>query len=391
MPEPMPEPMSESVPKYILGLSALLPLMLIIGLTACAPGGEESAGAEQATPAEAPLRPVRYAVVGSDSGNAERRFVAIAEAPVEGRVSFRAGGTIDKIHVRLGDAVQRGQLVAELDGGDYRLEVQRAQAALDLSQAQARNAKASYDRTRSLYENQSASRTDLDLARANSESSQAQVRANRKALQLSRQQLAYTKLTSAYDNCRVAAMLSEVNENVRAGEPIMVFGCGETLEVEAQVPENFITTIKPGDPARLIFNALPDEVMPAVVADVAVSPISSPTYPVRARMTVRDERLRVGMAAVLVLNDPAATTQLAVPTVAVAEDREGRFVWVLTPAEKTGVATANRRLVTIGSPLGKGIAITSGLSDGELVVTAGVSRIREGQQVRLLANLRQPL
>ena len=108
-------------------------------------------------------------------------------------------------------------------------------------------------------------------------------------------------------------------------------------------------------------------------------------------MTVRDERLRVGMAAVLVLNDPAAITQLAVPTVAVAEDREGRFVWVLTPTEKTGVATANRRPVVIGAPIGKGIAITSGLSDGELVVTAGVSRIREGQQVRLLANLRQSL
>ena len=70
------------------------------------------------------------------------------------------------------------------------------------------------------------------------------------------------------------------------------------------------------------------------------------------------------------------------PAVAVGEDRKGRYVYVVaTDAAQT---TVHRRDVTIGDLVTEGLEILHGLEDGDIVVTAGVSRIVDGQKVRLL-------
>jgi multidrug efflux pump subunit AcrA (membrane-fusion protein) len=69
------------------------------------------------------------------------------------------------------------------------------------------------------------------------------------------------------------------------------------------------------------------------------------------------------------------------PPIAVGEDEAGRFVWVLEDAGD-GTATVHRRAVTVGALTSDGLEIRDGLEDGERVVTAGVTRIHDGQKVR---------
>ena len=73
--------------------------------------------------------------------------------------------------------------------------------------------------------------------------------------------------------------------------------------------------------------------------------------------------------------------------VAVGEDRDGRFVFVLESMTggESGASTAvvQRRAVTVGELTGDGLEILSGLEDGELVVTAGVRRLSSGEQVEV--------
>ncbi len=71
-----------------------------------------------------------------------------------------------------------------------------------------------------------------------------------------------------------------------------------------------------------------------------------------------------------------------VPSEAVAEDRQGRLVFVVEPGGD-GMGTARRRSVTVGELTAGGLEVIDGLSDGELVVTGGVSRIEDAQRVRL--------
>jgi RND family efflux transporter MFP subunit len=74
---------------------------------------------------------------------------------------------------------------------------------------------------------------------------------------------------------------------------------------------------------------------------------------------------------------------IVVPAEAVAEDRLGNHVFLVQPTGE-GLGTVRRRDVTVGELVSGGLQITDGLRPGDRVVTAGVSQIEDGQQVRLL-------
>ena len=141
-------------------------------------------GCEKEKKAPEVLRPVRFETVYATGGDRARTFAGMSQAGQESRLSFKVAGTIKRIAVSLGDAVQPRSLIAELDPSDYRLQVQQAEASLDAARAQERNAEAAYERVRQLYETNSASRNDLDAARAGQESASAQVKALSKQLEL---------------------------------------------------------------------------------------------------------------------------------------------------------------------------------------------------------------
>jgi len=348
-----------------------------LGLTACdAPPPPEKAEV---------LRPIRYTIVQPGLGGAERRFAGVAKPGLDTRLSFRVSGPIQALPVKAGDSVRKGQLIARLDAEDLSLQVQQSESALLRAEAEARNADASYARIRALYENQSASRNELDSARAAWETTNALTDSSRKQLQLARQQLSYTELNVPFTGCSVAKLFVESNENVSAGQPIVELGCGELMEVHVPVPETYITHVQPGQTVEVRFSAMDGTTYAAKVTEVGVSATGGTTFPVTAKLTKDIKGLRAGMAAeVAFAGSDEGTARIWLPTVAVIEDREGRFVFIAIPSDET-TATIERRTVTIGAISPRGLEITDGLTEGERVVIAGVSKIRPGQQVRLLA------
>ena len=113
---------------------------------------------------------------------------------------------------------------------------------------------------------------------------------------------------------------------------------------------------------------------------------SSATFPVVVRLEKTDDAVRSGMAATVTFRfEPEdESDRIFVPPVAVGEDREGRYVFVLERGDGE-LATAHRRGVEVGDLTPEGIEVLGGVEDGELLVTAGVRRIQDGQQVKLLA------
>ncbi|MCB0291495.1 MAG: biotin/lipoyl-binding protein, partial [Calditrichaeota bacterium] len=100
---------------------------------------------QEKSPVPEVLRPVRYQTIYATGGDRMRTFSGVAQAAIESRLSFKVGGTIRSINVKVGDEVAPGQVIASLDDSDFRLQVQQAQASLESARAQARNASASYD------------------------------------------------------------------------------------------------------------------------------------------------------------------------------------------------------------------------------------------------------
>lgn len=330
------------------------------------------------------LRPVRYLKVFSTGGERTRTFSGVAQAGLESRLSFKVRGTIQKLHVKVGDKVTVGQWIAELDPTDYELQVQQAQASLESAKAQERNAEANYNRVRQLWENRNASRNDLDASRAAYESASAQVRAQEKQLELAQTQLSYTKLKAPV-NGSIATLDVEVNENIDAGKTIVQFSSRSNIEVLVSMPEILISQVREGQKVNVMFDALPENTFSAHVTEVGVASTGfATTYPVKVRLEEAGEDIRPGMAAEVAFRfgGDSGRERMIVPSVAVGEDRSGRFVFVVDPSEEPGVGIVHRKPVVIGDLVEEGIEVFEGLADGDRVVTAGVSRLADGQRVK---------
>jgi RND family efflux transporter MFP subunit len=332
------------------------------------------------------IRPVRYTQVYATGGSRVRTFSGAARSGVESNLSFKVAGTVLEVPVKVGDKVKAGQLVARLDPEDYKLNVQKAEAALAQARAQERKAKADYERMRALYENNNASKGDLDAARAKYESTRAQVESAEKQLDLARLQLRYTRLLAPVDGS-IASVDVEVNENVQPGRRIVMLTAGSQIEVEVAIPEILIAGIRKGSRVTVKFDAIPAKSYSAIVREVGVASMGfATTFPVTVRLENADPEIRSGMAAEVAFRFESddQRERFIVPSVAIGEDRQGRFVFVIEPTN-SDTAVVKRVSVQVGELTAEGFEILSGLSDGDLVVTAGVSKITDGQKVKFLA------
>ncbi len=334
------------------------------------------------------IRPVRTQTVYAVGGDRVRTFSGTTRAGQEAKLSFKVAGTISRIHVKVGDTVKAKTQIAELDSKDYRLGVQQAQAGLDQVKANALNAKSSYDRVQGLYENRNVSKSDLDASRAAYQSAQAFLRSTQKQLELARLKVSYTRLYAPVDGS-IARIDAEVNENVSAGMPVVVLTSGKKLEVKISIPEIMISGVKEGEKVSVKVDALPGKTLEGVIVEVGVSPTAGgAAYPVTVRVEDTPSELRSGMSAEvsfkLVSAGDTKKERIVVPSISVSEDRDGRFVFTVKPLdEKFG--TIVRKTVETGDLTSDGLEILSGLSDGDMVVTAGISRIKPGQKVKLPA------
>lgn len=330
------------------------------------------------------LRPVRVALVTQSAGVRTRAFSGVSQSTQASRMSFQVSGSVVELPVQVGDRLAKGQMIARLNPSTYDLQVQQAEATLAQATASQRNADANYSRVKGLYANANASRNDLDSARASAESAAAQVQSSRKARQIAQLNRSYTRLDAAND-CTVASVDVELNENVSAGAQVAKVNCGAGIEIRLGIPEGLIGGFEQGMRAMIRFSALADREYLGEVTEVGVaSGASSATYPVVVTLLDSDRAIRPSMAAEVTFEfeAEAAAGAFVIPTAAVINDERGQFVFV-AEATTEGRAVIKRRDVQVGELTESGVQIRDGLTGGERVVTAGTSVIRENQIVLL--------
>jgi len=357
-------------------------MTLLIGLLTIAGCAKTDA------PAEEQLRPVRYITVSDASMFRDRSFSGTSKSSRESRLSFKVSGTVTSLPVQIGERLNAGDLIAELDSASYVLQVQQAQASQVEAQANERKAAADYQRAKGLYANDNASLNDLEAARAQAEASGAMVASAGKALEIARLNLSYTKLTADAE-CSIASLDIEVNENASAGQQVAAVSCGDTFEITTNLPESLIGLVDNNTPVRIGFASLPDRQFNGAISEISVSSATgSAGFPVVIRIVETDPALRSGLVANVIFQfDSAAASGagVVIPVAAVVNDPDGTFVFVAVPSAAEGEATVTRRPVDVGELSQLGIEIIGGLEVGEFVITAGISVIRDGQRVLVSA------
>lgn len=330
------------------------------------------------------IRPVRYEVVAGIDAATRQTYSGVAQAGQESRLSFQVSGQVVELPIKVGDIVKKGDTIARIDPADYALQLQNAQATAAQSRAQERNAKATFERTRALYENQNASRQDLDADRTAYDSAKAGLSSANQQVRLRQRQLGYTHL-KAPEAGTIATVDIEVNEYVQAGQLVATLLAGEQIEVKVSVPSSVIRNIKRGAEAQVRFNVLGGTVLPGTVTEVGVASTAGATmFPVTVQLTEGQDLVRAGMTADVTFSFASAGGSLkyALPLSAVGEDRSGRFVFKLEDVSD-GLGIVRRVPVEVGEMRSDGIEVRNGVSPGDMVVTAGVSRVYDGLQVRV--------
>lgn len=342
---------------------------------------------DKAPELEKSYRPVQYMKAIPKANQITDTFSGVVEADLDARLSFRVGGTIIKRFVEVGDAVKSGTVLAELDNTDLEVSHQQSLAALQQAVANERNNHANYQRVIDLYENNNSSKSDLDSARAAADSAKAARIVAQKQSEAARLQLSYSELKAPQD-CSVAEILADTNEAVSAGQGVVRVTCGACAKVKVSVPGQLIGQIKKGDETIVKTSAFSEKQFVAKVTEVGVAATSSGTFPVEALLQGSCPGLRAGMSANLSFDfsDVKGSSQankLIVPYLSIGNDNEGTFVFVLQPVGG-GIYKAERRAVTFISGSNNGAQITTGISEGELIATAGVRRLIDGMEVKLL-------
>ena len=384
-----------------------------------------------------PVRPVRSVKLADWESFQARWYPGRAEPVDEVDLSFRVSGPLIALPVRVGSAVQAGELLAAIDPTDYRIALDRAKASLQRAEAEmlvmergarpeeiaqlkaglaeaeagSTQATAEHERNIGLRKQGAVSQAEFDLSLARRDRAAAQVAVAQEALRIGEQgareedrmakradigaltaavqdaenRLSYTSLLAPFDS-EVAARFVDNFQTVQAQQPVLRLFSTSEVKIVVQVPESAISYADQVESMICRFDAFPDRSFTGEVFEIGrEASRTTRTFPVTVLVKQSEgARILPGMAASVqpVLKESAAIERknLTLPVAAVftPDADKQSCVWVIDEVE----GTVSRREVELGQLTLLGIVVTSGVEPGDRIVTAGVHSLREGQQVR---------
>ena len=320
------------------------------------------------------------------------------EAAKQVSVGAQVSGQIKKLHVRLGDTVAQGQLIAEIDATPQTNSLRTSQAQVALLSAQQgakraalRQAQLTYERNKQLLAQEATSRAEFENAEAAYQAAQADLAAL--LAQLSQAQisvetakvnLGYTRILAPMSGVVVAVIAEEgrtVNAN-QSAPTIIKLANMDTVQIKAQISEADVVRVKPGLPVYFTILGEPDKRYDARLRAVEPAPESEQTesssttssssnaaiyYNALFDVPNPGHKLRIAMTAQVFVVLSKAPQALVVPATALGDRKKDRYAVRVQEGEGSDRKTVER-WVTIGLNNRVQAQVLSGLKEGDEVV-----------------------
>jgi membrane fusion protein (multidrug efflux system) len=340
--------------RFRTGAAAVIAAALATG---CSGGPEENSENEPKRPVTVEVttveaKPLRD--VATFSGQFDAEFSVVVKAEIEGRV--------ESIEFEEGQHVEKGDLLVRLRNDTQQALLREAKATRLLAQAE-------FDRTQQLVTRDAASAARRDRMVAELEVAKARV-------DKARADLARTELRAPFSGVvgfRTVNPGDAIDENV----PIVRIDAIDRLQLSFSTSDHAVAIARAGMPVEARVAPYPGVVFPGEV--YVVSPTLDPAtrrLVLKAWVPNADGRLRPGMFAELDLEVGRRESAIAVPESAVVFDHQGTFVWRVTADDR-----AERVPIETGLRTGGIVEVTMGLRAGDSIVTAGVHKLGEGDQI----------
>lgn len=317
-----------------------------------------------------PIRPVKVTSVRAVD-YIDRDFAGMSTADDATTLAFKIAGQVASVDVSKGDYVEKRALLAQLDPRDVEL-----QAAAD--KAQYDKASSQLSRMKRLLDHEAVSRQEYETA----QTSFVQARS---AYENSKDLLSQTKLRAPFAGV-IERTYVDTYERVQAGQTILRLVNPVSSTVEFTIPEKSLPLLADSTTRfSVTFDNYPDRRFSARLDSYAKTSSDAYGFPVSLKID-RDAALEAhispGMTCQVTMrtSDPA-DRGMAVPLTAVYAPAEGgTYVWTVGADDRV-----ERRSVVLGDIFGRDmVSVVSGVESGDVVVTAGVYRLRDGERVKIL-------
>ena len=279
-------------------------------------------------------------------------------------VTAKASNLVTRIRFREGQTVRRGEVLVELDG---------AQAAADLAEAEAAlvESKSQYERSLELFGTKALSQSQLDQI-------EATLKANKARVAAAEARVGDTIIRAPFDG-RVGLRRVSVGGLVNPGTVITTLDDTSRIKVDFSVPETLVSALRPGLAVRAVTNAYPGKDFTGTVAsvDTRVDPVSR-AIGVRAIVPNDQGLLRPGMFLTVRIVESSREAVVVAEEALLPE--EGRqFVYVVRDGK------AEKREIRIGRRRPGEVEVLDGLVADEVIVREGADKLRPGSAVQPVA------
>ena len=333
-------------------------------------------------------RPALAFKIGASSGVDADVYPGEIRARREADHAFRIGGKMISRMVEQGSVVKRGQVLAQLDPQDVKLAVDSAGANVSAAATEASFADAELNRFRDLFNKGFVSQSALDQKLNVANAAKARLEAARAQASVSSNQASYAMLTAEQDGV-VTQVIAEAGQVVAAGQAVMRIADPAEKELSISAPESKIADFRqlgakatPVRDLRVATWAKPERYYNAKIREVsgAADPITR-TYAIRITLQNADENVQLGMSAFAVFTGANDEGAIAVPLSAlyVKNSAAGTVTGVWQIAADGKIAL---RPVMVVQYRENAALIKGGVRIGDIIVAAGVHKLREGDVVK---------
>lgn len=326
-------------------------------------------------------RPVRTATIEKREAGVPITLTGRIEAEDEVALAFRISGRVLENNRKLGDRLEAGDVVARLESQNERNALRAAQANLVSAQGQLTQARNHFERQDTLLNQGWTTRANHDQATQALQTATSQVDAAEAQLKSGDDLVSFTELKADAPGI-VTAVGPSAGEVVQAGQMILRLARKDGRDAIFDVPAQVIRSM-PSDP-RITVSLTSDPKITATGRVREVAPQADPltrTFPVKVGLADPPEAMRLG-ATVTGHAEVDSGPIIDVPASALTKFNDQPAVWIVDPSSKT-VSLRNIEVLRYEPAR---VAVSGGLTTGDVVVTAGVQALHPGQQVRLLGS-----
>ena len=356
---------------------AAVPL-IAVGLGVAAANWSESR-ADAAKAPEAEVKLVRTMKVEARAITEGYSAIGEIRPRHESDMGFRVSGKLIERKVDVGASVKKGDLLARLEDQDYRNRLLSAKADQAAAQAVLVEAEAAADRSRTLLAKGFTTRANHQVAEKNLRSAEAKLDSANVALAMAEDQLRYTELHADFDGV-VTQVSAEPGQIVNAGQVILRLADPNEKDAVFSIAEAaFANPAREGELPKVTVSLLSNPAISALGTVREIAPVADEatrTYKVKVSIANAADEMRFGASVEgRIANETKPVVVL--PGGALFDSAGKPAVWVVDPASQVKL-----KPIIVARYETDRVIVSDGLGEGDIVVTAGVNRLRENQKVR---------